>query len=166
MTDITALAAAAAPLEPDAAQRGRLLELAAAHSEAFLDALPEAPAYGSRDAALVGRERAAIPEAGRDAEAVLAYLRDCVDAPGVNAASPRFMGYIPGGGLFHSAIGDFLAAVANKYSGFASAGPGAALIENTTVAWLAQVAGMPETTAGVLTSGGSLATLTAVGGGP
>ena len=40
------------------------------------------------------------------------------------------MGYIPGGGLFHSAIGDFLAAASNKYSGFASAAPGAVRLEN------------------------------------
>lgn len=162
MTDPKILAAAAAPLEPDAAERGRLLKLAAAHAAAFLDALPQASTYGSREAALVGRDRAEIPEVGRDPSEVFAYVRDCVDAPGVNAASPRFMGYIPGGGLFHSAVADFLAATANKYSGFASAAPGAALLENTTVAWLAQAVGLPDTAAGVLTSGGSIATLTAL----
>jgi glutamate/tyrosine decarboxylase-like PLP-dependent enzyme len=162
MTDANALARAAAPLEPDADARGRLLQLAASHAAAFLEALPEAPAYRSRDEALARRDQANIPELGRDAAEVLAYVRDCVDAPGVTAASPRFMGYIPGGGLFQSAVADFLAATANKYSGFASAGPGATLIENTTVAWLAQASGLPDTAAGVLTSGGSLATLTAV----
>jgi len=157
-----ALARAAAPLEPDAAERGRLLELATAHAAAFLDGLPEAPTYRPRDEALAHREQADIPERGRDAAEVLAYLRDCVDAPGVTTASPRFMGYIPGGGLFHSAIADFLAATANKYSGFASAAPGATLLENTTMAWLAEAAGFPSSAAGVLTSGGSIATLTAL----
>jgi glutamate/tyrosine decarboxylase-like PLP-dependent enzyme len=162
MNEIKDLARAAAPLEPNAAERRRLLELATQHAAAFLDALPEAPAYCPRDAALTHRDQAEIPELGRDAAEVLAYLRDCVDAPGVAAASPRFMGYIPGGGLFHSAVADFLAAIPNKYSGFASAGPGATLLENTTVAWLAKAAGLPETAAGVLCSGGSIATLTAL----
>ncbi|HEY1926853.1 MAG TPA: pyridoxal-dependent decarboxylase [Caulobacteraceae bacterium] len=162
MTDPTALARAATPLEPDAAERARLLELAASHAAAFLEGLPQAPAWRPVDQALARRDQAEIPELGRDAAEVLAYLRDCVDAPGVAAASPRFMGYIPGGGLFHSAIGDFLAATANKYSGFASAGPGAALIENTTVAWLAKAAGLPKSAAGVLCSGGSIATMTAL----
>ena len=162
MTDPRAFGRAAAPLEPDAAERARLLELAGSHAAAFLEALPEAPAWRPVQEALAHREQAEIPEEGRDAGQVLAYLRECVDAPGVSAASPRFMGYIPGGGLFHSAIGDFLAATANKYSGFASAGPGATLIENTTVAWLAKAAGFPESAAGVLCSGGSIATMSAL----
>jgi glutamate/tyrosine decarboxylase-like PLP-dependent enzyme len=72
------------------------------------------------------------------------------------------MGYIPGGGLFHSALGDMLAAASNKYSGFAPAAPGAVRIENACAAWLASVIGYPTTSAGTLTSGGSLANLTAL----
>src|SRR5689334_23341677 len=93
---------------------------------------------------------------------MLAYLGRSVDRPRIPTASPRFMRYIPGGGLFHSALGDFLAATANKYSGFASAAPGAARLENATIAWLARVIGFPEGAAGTLTSGGSLANLTAI----
>src|SRR4029453_5507087 len=52
--------------------------------------------------------------------------------------------------------------VSNKYSGFASASPGAVRIENACTAWLAKVIGYPETSAGTLTSGGSLANLTAI----
>jgi glutamate/tyrosine decarboxylase-like PLP-dependent enzyme len=72
------------------------------------------------------------------------------------------MAYIPGGGLFHSALGDLLAGASNKYSGFASASPGAVRLENATVAWLASVIGYPETATGTLTSGGSIANLTAL----
>jgi glutamate/tyrosine decarboxylase-like PLP-dependent enzyme len=72
------------------------------------------------------------------------------------------MAYIPGGALFHSAIGDFLAAVSNKYSGFSSASPGAVRLENACIAWLAEVVGFPREAAGTLTSGGSIANLTAI----
>ena len=72
------------------------------------------------------------------------------------------MAYIPGGGLFHSAIGDLLSAASNKYSGFASASPGAVRIENACTQWLAGIIGYPETAAGTLTSGGSIANLTAI----
>jgi glutamate/tyrosine decarboxylase-like PLP-dependent enzyme len=67
-----------------------------------------------------------------------------VNRPGFTTTSPRFMAYIPGGGLFHSALGDFLAAVSNKYSGFASASPGAVRLENACCAWLAEVIGYPR----------------------
>ena len=85
-----------------------------------------------------------------------------IERPGIATTSPRFMGYIPGGGLFHSALGDMLAAASNKYSGFAPAAPGAVRIENACTAWLASVIGYPETSSGTLTSGGSLANLTAI----
>jgi len=93
---------------------------------------------------------------------VLDYVGACIEKPGIATTSPRFMGYIPGGGLFHSALGDMLAATSNKYSGFAPAAPGAVRIENACVAWLASVIGYPETAAGTLTSGGSMANLTAM----
>jgi glutamate/tyrosine decarboxylase-like PLP-dependent enzyme len=72
------------------------------------------------------------------------------------------MAYIPGGGVPYAALGDLLAATSNKYSGFASASPGAVRIENACVAWLASVIGFPHDAAGTLTSGGSIANLTAI----
>ena len=98
----------------------------------------------------------------KDPDAVLDYVGTCIEKPGIATTSPRFMGYIPGGGLFHSALGDMLAAASNKYSGFAPAAPGAVRIENACTQWLASVIGYPETAAGTLTSGGSMANLTAM----
>ena len=72
------------------------------------------------------------------------------------------MGYVPGGGIFYAALGDFLAAASNKYAGFASAAPGAVRMENATVAWMAKAIGYPAGAGGTLTSGGSLANLTAI----
>ena len=73
------------------------------------------------------------------------------------------MGYIPGGGLFHSALGDFLAAASNKYAGFAPAAPGAVRLENATAAWLARGDRLcRRAPRGTLTSGGSMANLTAI----
>ena len=72
------------------------------------------------------------------------------------------MAYIPGGAVPYSAFGDLLAAASNKYSGFASASPGAVRIENACTRWLASVIGYPTEAAGTLTSGGSIANLTAV----
>src|SRR5206468_12473477 len=92
-------------------------------------------------------------EEGRDSAAVLDYVGACIDRPGFATTSPRFLAYIPGGGLFHSALGDLLAAASNKYSGFASASPGAVRIENACADWLASIIGYPPEAAGTLTSG-------------
>jgi len=160
--ELEALRAAAAPLEPDEAERAGLMDRAFGHAQAFFADLAEGPANRGWDEAASAPPDPEFAEAGRDPAELLDYLGRCVDRPGIATASPRFMGYIPGGGLFHSALGDFLAAAANKYAGFASAAPGAVRLENATAAWLARVIGFPDGAAGTLTSGGSLANLTAI----
>ena len=161
-SEILALEAAMRPLEPDRDERSRLGQMTLEHALAYLDAIPEAPANNSWSDVFARRLEPEFADAGRDAADILDYLGQCVERPGFATTSPRFMAYIPGGGLFHAAMGDLIAAVSNKYSGFASASPGAVRLENATTAWLAKVIGYPEGAAGTLTSGGSLATLTAI----
>jgi glutamate/tyrosine decarboxylase-like PLP-dependent enzyme len=160
--ELEALKAAMRPLEPDSDERRRLADKAVDHAMAYLDAIPDAPANNPWSEVFAQRLDPEFAEAGRDPDEVLSYVAQCVDRPGFATTSPRFMAYIPGGALFHSALGDFLAAVSNKYSGFASASPGAVRIENACCAWLADVIGYPKSSAGTLTSGGSLANLTAI----
>jgi len=160
--EIERLQSLAAPLEPDGAARRRLGGQALDHALAFLDAVDDAPSLRPAAEALSERLEPEFTEDGRDPGYVFDYVGDCVDRPGIATTSPRFMGYIPGGGLFHSALGDMLAAASNKYSGFAPAAPGAVRIENACTAWLASIIGYPETSTGTLTSGGSMANLTAI----
>lgn len=160
--ELARLRAEAAPLEPDAGERSALAAAAFAHAQHFLEELPTGPTYRGWNEAPAEPLDPEFPEVGRGAEEALAYLARCVDRPGIATASPRFMGYVPGGGLFHAAIGDFLAAASNKYAGFAPAAPGAVRLENAVVGWLARTIGFPAAAAGTLTSGGSLANLTAV----
>ncbi|MEO7178892.1 MAG: aminotransferase class V-fold PLP-dependent enzyme [Allosphingosinicella sp.] len=151
-----------APLEPDAGARMAIAAAAFAHAQHFLEDLSDGPTYRGWSEAPAQPLDPEFADEGRPLEETLAYLDRCVDRPGIATASGRFMGYVPGGGLFHSAIGDFLAAASNKYAGFAPAAPGAVRLENATTAWLARVIGFPDTAAGTLTSGGSLANLTAI----
>jgi glutamate/tyrosine decarboxylase-like PLP-dependent enzyme len=159
---IAAFRSAMQPLEPDADSRAALAEQAMAHALAYLDQVPDAPSNRSWAEVFLRQLEPEFTEGGREPAHVLDYIAACVDRPGFATTSPRFMAYIPGGGLFQSALGDLLAAASNKYSGFASASPGAVRLENATVAWLASVIGYPEGAAGTLTSGGSIANLTAV----
>ncbi len=78
---------------------------------------------------------------------------------GINAASGGHLGYIPGGGLYTSAIGDYLAAVSNAFSGMYFASPGAVEMEHACLNWLKELFDFPENAIGNLTSGGSIANL-------
>ena len=159
---IEALQTAARPLEPDAEQRRLLLEKVDAYAQGFLGRLAEAPAYSSSPD--MGQGLLATPpsEEGVSIDEALALLGRHVDGPGVNPASGRFLGYIPGGGLYTAALGDYLAAVANRYAGHFFASPGAVRMENMLLGWMAKEVGFPQTYAGNLTSGGSVANLVSV----
>ena len=160
--ELLELAAQTAPLEPDSEERRTLGLEALDHALTFLDGIEEAPSLRPAAEALSRPLQPEFCESGRDPAFVFDYIGECIERPGIATTSPRFMGYIPGGGLFHSALGDMLAAASNKYSGFAPAAPGAVRIENACIAWLASIVGFPSGAAGTLTSGGSMANLTAI----
>ncbi len=82
--------------------------------------------------------------------------------PGGNPAAAGHLAYIPGGGLYHAALGDFLAAISNKYAGIFFTGPGAVRMENMLIRWVADLVGYPAAAGGTIASGGSIATLAAV----
>jgi glutamate/tyrosine decarboxylase-like PLP-dependent enzyme len=148
-------------LDPGPETRKNLLRQAGEYAETTLENLPETPTYMPDDGR-DGFSKSPIMEEPGDLSELLGFFRREVDTTGILPASGGQMGYIPGGGLFPSAIGDFLAGISNRYSGVAFAGPGAARMELGLVDWMRQLVGYPETAAGDLTSGGSTATLSAM----
>jgi glutamate/tyrosine decarboxylase-like PLP-dependent enzyme len=72
------------------------------------------------------------------------------------------MGFIPISSLYPAALGDYLAAVLNPFSGNFFAAPGAVRLEHLLTRWMAEFIGYPKESAGDLTSGGSISNLTAV----
>ena len=101
-------------------------------------------------------------ESGKPIETVLDIFQKEVDGQGLNPASGGHLGYIPGGGIYPTAMGDFLAAVTNRYAGIFFGGPGAVRLENQLIRWMCKLLGFPETALGNLTSGGSIANLIAI----
>jgi glutamate/tyrosine decarboxylase-like PLP-dependent enzyme len=160
--EIEALRAQTRPLEPDSNERQSLGQQALGHVLAYHDQIEDAPSNRPWSEVFAQRLDPEFSEEPRDPSAVLDYIAECVDRPGFATTSPRFMAYIPGGALFQSGLGDLIAAASNKYSGFSSASPGAVRIENACTDWLAEVIGYPKGAAGTLTSGGSIANLTAI----
>ncbi len=102
------------------------------------------------------------PEAGADFETLLKFLMERVIPVSINTAHPAYMGYIPGGGLYPSALASFLAAATNRYVGAWYAAPAAARLEANVLAWFAELMGYPQTSRGIMTTGGSLANFSAV----
>ncbi len=89
-------------------------------------------------------------------------VKENIDTPGLNPASGGHFGYIPGGGIYYSALGDYLADVFNRYAGIFFAAPGAVRMENMLIRWMNDLVGYPKGAAGNLTTSGSLANMIAI----
>ncbi|MDE3057310.1 MAG: aminotransferase class V-fold PLP-dependent enzyme [Bacteroidota bacterium] len=149
-------------LEPDSALRKSVLKRAEQHAEEFLQNLDSMPMYVEDKKTHAAAFRSPDFDNAVDIDGALHILREDVDCPGLNPASGKHLGYIPGGGIYYSSVADYLAAVTNRYAGVFFASPGAVRMENVLLRWMAEIVGYPETAAGNLTSGGSVSNLTAV----
>jgi glutamate/tyrosine decarboxylase-like PLP-dependent enzyme len=162
INEIRELEKVARLLEPGADSRQELLHHVTEYASRYLETVARSPAYVANSDSGRALLDTPITEEGITIDKVLTLLEENVDTLGVNLTSGRYLGYVPGGGLFHAALGDFLAAVTNRYAGLFFCSPGAVRIENMLLRWMASEIGYSNTSAGNLTSGGSLANLTAI----
>ncbi len=149
-------------LDPPAPERDRLMTATHAYAQRFLEALPGRKTYEADKRAAsrirefrIGQDRVSI-------EALLDLYDEAVAVPGIAPAHGGHLGYIPGGGIYASALADYVAAVTNEYAGVRFAGPGSVEMENQVLDWLAGLVGYPEGVEGNLASGGSIANLMAI----
>ncbi|MBI4703733.1 MAG: decarboxylase [Deltaproteobacteria bacterium] len=111
---------------------------------------------------LCRRLREGPPEAGTELGELLAPLFEEWIPCSFNTPGPGYLAFIPGGGLFPAALGDFVAAAVNRYTGVWRLAPALVQLEANVLDWFRQWLQMPPTTRGLLTSGGSLATFSAI----
>lgn len=149
-------------LDPGADERQIAATAVMTFIQEFLEGLPSAPAYFDRSDSGAGIRDTPITEKGIGLESALSQLSEHVNTAGINTTSARFLGYVPGGGLFYAGLGDWLAAATNRYSAVFFASPGAVQIENQLLRWMADLIDYPDSAAGYLAAGGSMANLTAI----
>jgi aromatic-L-amino-acid/L-tryptophan decarboxylase len=150
------------PLEPAPDQMRAMGEAAVRLLERFVRDLPDAPAVDLGDALDRAEEvRRPPPDRGRSFEEVLDQVWRAAEK-GFNTAGPGYLAYIPGGGLYAAALGDFLASGLNRFVGLWSPAPALAQIEWTVLRWLGELFGYPQSMRGILTSGGSMSNFSAI----
>ncbi|HEV2833090.1 MAG TPA: aminotransferase class V-fold PLP-dependent enzyme, partial [Hanamia sp.] len=150
-------------LEINNEEREVLLKKVNNYTESFLNTLSQQKAYERK-----GYERdkrdddIQIKNETDEIQDVLDLLEERIDKTGLNPASGGHLGYIPGGGIYASALGDYIAAITNRYAGVFYASPGAVRIENALINWMGKLIGYTNNFGGNLTSGGSFANLIAI----
>ncbi len=130
---------------------------------AHISSLPEQPSADIDGGEALARSLAEpLPERGSSFPEILDLLFERAIPKSFNTAGPGYLAYIPGGGLFHSAIADLISDAVNRYVGVWLAAPALAQLEANVVRWFCDIVGYPADARGILTSGGSIANFTAV----
>lgn len=154
------------PFEPDAREVRRLTEEALERIVRYYETLPQQPTDGTEGAVELARSLVEPPpETGRPLEELLSLVFDHAVPKAYNAAGPGYLGFVPGGGLYASAVADLVADSVNRYTGVFAAAPALVQLETNVIRWFAEIVGYPvgrDGSRGILTSGGSLAAFTAI----
>ena len=108
------------------------------------------------------RVREAPPDDPVAFDDILRELREDVFPYAVREPHPRFMAYVPGCPTFPAVLGDWLATGYNFFAGVWPVAEGPNAIELAVLEWFREWIGMPAGAGGLLTNGGSGATLTAI----
>jgi aromatic-L-amino-acid/L-tryptophan decarboxylase len=129
----------------------------------YIHELPNQPAADVSGAAELARAiMEPMPEAGVPYASILDLLFGRLFPKTYNTAGPGYLAYIPGGGLFHSAVADLISNAVNRYVGVWAAAPALSQIEAAVARWFSDVVGYPAQARGLLTTGGSMANFTAI----
>jgi aromatic-L-amino-acid/L-tryptophan decarboxylase len=150
------------PLDPSPEQMREMGEAALEYVIGFIHGLEDAPAQnvnGALDAALA--LKGSPPEDGVAFDDVFTAFRDAA-ARAYETCGPGYLPYVPGGGLFSASLGQFLAMAVNRFPNLWEVAPGLAQIEQNVIRWLCDLFGYPAEARGILTTGGSIANLSAI----
>jgi aromatic-L-amino-acid/L-tryptophan decarboxylase len=102
------------------------------------------------------------PDGPQDPKQAIDALFDQILPRGQRADHPRFFARIGSPSNPVSVLADLIGAGHNAFAGSWTGGAGASAMELAVLGWLAGWMGMPDTTEGVLVSGGSIGNLTAL----
>lgn len=134
----------------------------------FLDdyerSLPEAPHIVpdiDRDV-LTGLLGEPFPEQGIGVERLFQKISDKILPNSTVVAHPRFLAYVQGPPNGIAPYVEAIAAAMNQNCNFWQLSPAASVIERSVISWLAGLFGYHDTAGGILTGGGSIATLNAL----
>jgi glutamate/tyrosine decarboxylase-like PLP-dependent enzyme len=138
-----------------------LLRRTAEIAAAYLASLPERPvrADASLDE-LRSALRVALDDASQPALQVIEELVPAADPGLVGTQSPRYFGFVIGGGLDAAIAADWLTSVWDQNGGGYPAGPSAAVAEEVACEWLLDLLGLPDAAGVGLTTGCQMAHFT------
>ncbi len=148
-----------AELEPTQQERQGYNTEINGYANDFIHSLSKRPAFTKGDA---NTNSLSLKKEKQSLTALLEIYTKEVVEKGILASSGGHIGYVPGGGIFTAALGDYIADITNEYAGIHYASPGAVALENELINWMKSIFRFPKDAVGNLASGGSIANLIAL----
>ena len=115
--EIKELEKIAKQLEPDEEIRIDWLQQVDRYAQHFLTHVNKLPAWVESTNKSKELLHVKITENPTVLADLLHLIGEYVDKPGLNPASGGHLAYIPGGGIYPAALGDYLADITNRYAG-------------------------------------------------
>ncbi|MBB4689265.1 pyridoxal phosphate-dependent decarboxylase family protein [Amycolatopsis jiangsuensis] len=103
-----------------------------------------------------------VPEKGIGVDGLFDRIEDVILPNSTTVAHSRFLAYVLGPPNGVAAYAEAVAATINQNCNFWQLSPAASVVERSVLEWLTSIVGFPSTAKGILTGGGSLATLQAL----
>ncbi len=150
------------PLEPGPDEMRELMGAATDFAVRFISSLSDAPAGDTQGAFDLAKR---LSESLPPSTAAFPELLEIIETGAMksfNTTGPGYLAYIPGGGLFAAAVADFVACIVNRFVNLAAPAPGLVQLEYNVIRWFCDLFDLPETSMGILTSGGSISNLSAI----
>lgn len=151
------------PLDPSAEDMRAMGRAGVEYLIGFIQGLDDAPATNAASGLELARSIAGPPS--DSGEVSFDELMDTLDAAARRTfefSGPGYLAYVPGGGLYTAALGEFLAQGLNRFAGLWQASPAIVQIEENVARWLCDLFALPPGAQGLLTTGGSMANFSAV----
>jgi len=103
-----------------------------------------------------------ITPGGIGGEAALALFADVLEPASLSVDYPRYLSFVPAAPTEAAVLFDLVVGASSIYGGSWIEGAGAVHAENEALRWLADLAGMPDSTGGVFVPGGTMGNLSAM----
>jgi glutamate/tyrosine decarboxylase-like PLP-dependent enzyme len=140
-----------------------LLHATADYAADFVDTLDERPIRWQADLEqLLTTLDGPLPEHGLDDRAVIASLVEAAEPGLVAIPSGRYFGFVIGGGIPAALAADWLASAWDQNPGLYAGGPSAAIVEEISRRWLAELLGLPADVSAAFVTGCQMAHVTAL----
>jgi aromatic-L-amino-acid decarboxylase len=154
-----------ANLELSAGEMRSLLDATAARVLDHLARVDAQPAVGHTSGDTVRLRdamREPAPEVGAPLSELLDRFFDDWLPQSLTTNGPGYLAYIPGGGIFPAALADLISNTTNRFTGVRFGAPALVQLEANVLDWFRDWMGLPASTRGLFTTGGSMATFNGI----